>query len=175
MDSGLVILIVMAVALTLIRFLILKRSRKRLDQLSAEMDREIEEFLVGFKPSTFDDFSVLDFRVGVDSYCAPFPHKSSDGELRYSVYLSRREAEEVATIIHELTEWTIGRLIEKLLELYKPLYLQRKQEDRFWIHGTKQRYVLEHVVTTLSETHDASDNLLRERLGKEDIKAWFEI
>jgi len=174
MDNALIVLVAMAVILTLIRFVTMRRSRRRLGQLSTEIDREIKEFLADFTPSTFEDFSALNFKLGTDSYCAPFPHKNADGELEYSVYLSRHDAEDVATITHELTEWTIGRLIEKLLDLNKPLYLKRKQEDKFWMHGTKQKYVLEHVLTTLGETSDTTDILLRERLAKEDIKAWFE-
>ena len=174
MDTRLIILIALAVTLTLIRFLTLRRSRRRFNQLSMEINKEINEFLANFRPSTFEDFSALDFKLGAYSHCAPFPRKDVDGELIYSIYLSRHDAEDVATITHELTGWTIGRLIEKLLDLNKPLYLQRKQEDKFWIHGTKQKYVLEHVLTTFSETIDTSDLISRERLAKEDVKAWFE-
>jgi len=88
--------------------------------------------------------------------------------------LTRSDVEDIATIAHELIEWTIGRLIERLLNLEAPLFLQRKQEDKFWMHGKKQKYVLEHVLTTLGEAADVTNSKLMERIAKEDVKVWFE-
>ncbi|MEM2917484.1 MAG: hypothetical protein QXN63_03920, partial [Candidatus Bathyarchaeia archaeon] len=56
-----------------------------------------------------------------------------------------------------------------------PLYLQRKQENNFWISGKKQKYVLEHVITTLSELDATAKEKLTERLAAEDIKTWLHI
>jgi hypothetical protein len=41
-----------------------------------------------------------------------------------------------------------------MLKLEKPLYLQRKENNKFWVHGRKQRYLLEHIMVTLGEVDD---------------------
>jgi len=150
------------------------KSRKHYRQLAMETQNEVNEFLRNFNPSAFSDFSTLDFRLGRYSHIAPFPSKNIADGWRYEVFLTRSDVEDIATIAHELIEWTIGRLIERLLNLEAPLFLQRKQEDKFWMHGKKQKYVLEHVLTTLGEAADVTNSKLMERIAKEDVKVWFE-
>ena len=133
-------------------------------------EKERDEFIAGFDPSSFDDFSLFGFEVGRESYIAPFPCKHGrDGEWLYIVCLAASEVEDDLTITHELTECTIGRLIERLLALDKPLYLKRKQEDRFWVHGRQRKYLLEHMVTTLAEIGQVESKRLKERLAEEDF------
>jgi hypothetical protein len=69
-----------------------------------------------------------------------------------------------------LTECTVGRLIERILNLKKPLYIERKESDKFWVHGKKGKYLLEHVVTTLSEIGKVENEKLRDRFSEEDFK-----
>jgi hypothetical protein len=129
---------------------------------------EIEEFLKCFCPSFFTDFSFFEFEIDNESFIEPFPRKIS-GEWRYIIHLSHLEVEDLVVITHEITECTIGRLIEKLLCLDKPLYLKRKEENNFWVHGKHQKYLLEHVVATLSEIGHVENEKLKERFAKEDF------
>jgi hypothetical protein len=66
-------------------------------------------------------------------------------------------------------------VIEKLLNLEKPLYLQRKEDDKFWLHGKRQKYLVEHVMATLGEADSLTHDKLKERLGKEEIEAWLNL
>lgn len=88
------------------------------------------------------------------------------------MYFVRSEAEDIDTIVHEITECTVGRLIEKLLQLKKPLYMIRKQEDKFWLSGQQQKYLPEHLVTTFSELGNITREKLQERMALQDIEKW---
>jgi len=134
--------------------------------------QEQETFLKTFNVTPFDDFSAFDFRLGHFSCVSIFP-RLVENEWRYSIFLTGSEAEDIVTITHELSECTLGRVIEKLLNLEKPLYLQRKEKDKFWLLGKKQKYLVEHVIATLGEVDSLSHEKLKERLSKEDIKAWL--
>jgi hypothetical protein len=136
--------------------------------------REQETFLKTFSVTPFDDFSAFDFKLGQFSCVSIFP-KLVENEWRYSIFLSSAEAEDIVTIAHELSECTVGRVIERLLNLEKPLYLQRKENDKFWLHGKKQKYLVEHVIATFGEVDSLTHEKLRERLNKEDVKAWLNL
>ncbi|MEM2975092.1 MAG: hypothetical protein QW821_01550 [Candidatus Bathyarchaeia archaeon] len=174
MDTILLIALASFLGFVLFRFIIMLRRAEKYSQHQKQAQKEKEEFLATFGDTPFNDFSSLEFKIGQYSHCHPFPRKNHDGWV-YTLYFTRRDAEDVATIVHEITEWTIGRVIEKLLNLKKPLYLQRKQENNFWISGKKQKYVLEHVITTLSELDATAKEKLTERLAAEDIKTWLHI
>jgi hypothetical protein len=88
------------------------------------------------------------------------------------VYLAKADFEDIDTIVHEITECTVGRMIERLLQLKKPLYLLRKQENKFWIDGKQQKYLVEHILTTLGELDSISAEKLGERVAAEDIEKW---
>jgi hypothetical protein len=98
-----------------------------------------------------------------------------EGKWKYRIYLSSSEAEDIVTITHEISECTVGRVIERMLSLEKPLYLKRKEDGCFWVHGKKQRYLVEHVMATLGEVDDLTPKKLRERLSIEDAKAWLDL
>ncbi len=89
------------------------------------------------------------------------------------VYLNSSEFRDIVTISHEISECTVGRVIESLLNLEKPLYLLRKEDDRYWVRGKKQKYLVEHVMVTLGEIDTLTHEKLRERLNKEDAKTWL--
>jgi len=139
--------------------------------MKRKIEKETELFLTTFDPSKFTEFDTFTFQVGSFSHVSPFPAQS-DGEWRYTIYLANPEAEEIDTITHEITECTIGRIIERLLELKKPLYLHRKQEEKFWVSGRRQKYILEHLLTALSEFHDIPKEKQQERIAIEDIQKW---
>jgi hypothetical protein len=129
----------------IVRYFLLRKIGKSF----SKNDETNHEFLTAFKSMFFDDFSSLSFRSSQESLIEPFPVKE-DGGWKYTICLSLQDTEDLVTITHEITEFTVGRPIERLLHLGKPLYLERK-EDRFWIRSNEGKYVLEHVVTTLSE------------------------
>lgn len=173
MNIGFVVLTAIVILIAMIRYSLLRRRGEDLRRLSRKIEKDISDFLASFDPSSFSDFSALDFRIGRFSLVSPFPNNDA-GELRYTIYLDKSEVEDVITILHEIVECTIGRVIERLLDLEKPLYIKRKQEDRFWILGKKQKYVIEHVMTTLCEAVDLDDESLKGRLTREDFKAWLD-
>lgn len=166
-----VLFLIFAVVIT-VRYLLVRKTRRKLWKRYYEVLQEQETFLKTFNVTPFDDFSALDFRLGQFSHVSPFP-RLVKGEWRYRIYLSASEAEDISTITHEISECTLGRVIEKLLNLKKPLYLQRKETDKFWVRGKKQKYLVEHVMTTLGETDDLTHKKLKQRLSKEDTKAWL--
>jgi hypothetical protein len=172
MNAGLVVLTIVVVLVALFRYSMFRRRQEHVKKLSAEIEKDISDFLAAFNPATHNDFSALDFRIGQTSLVAPFPNRGA-GEWRYTIYLEKFEVEDEITILHEIVECTIGRVIEKLLNLDKPLYLKRKEDDEFWIPGKRRKYVLEHVVTTLCEAVDVDHHELKDRLAKEDFAAWF--
>lgn len=165
-------LVLVFVLVITVRYLYIRRTGRKFRALHLEALEEQEAFLESFSASSFDDFSAFDFEVGSFSHVSPFPSRNSD-EWRYRIYLESPEADDVVTITHEISECTIGRLIEKLSSLEKPLYLYRKENDRFWVHGAKRKYLVEHVLATLGEADDLTLEKLIERLSKEDAKAWF--
>ena len=139
--------------------------------MKKDAENEIELFLKTFDPSKFTDFDTFAFQVHGFSHVSPFPNRTN-GEWRYTVYLAKAEIEDVNTIVHEIAECTLGRVIEKLLQLIKPLYLLRKQEEKFWVNGQQQKYLLEHFLATLSELDDLPKEKLEERVALQDIKTW---
>lgn len=173
MNIGFVVFAVIVVFVGIVKYVMLQRRRGYLRRLFLKIEKDVSDFLATFNPSSFNDFSAFDFKIGRFSLVAPFPNRDW-GEWRYIIYLNKFEAEDMITILHEIIECTIGRVIEKLLDLDKPLYLKRKQEDKFWILGKKQKYIIEHVMTTLCEAVDFDHKRLKERLAKEDFKAWLD-
>jgi hypothetical protein len=145
---------------------LLKYSRMR-----RRMQEEIDSFLTNFNPSEFAMFDAFDFQKGSFSHVSPFPHRVN-GEWRYTIYLANPETEDVNTIVHEVVECTLGRIVEKSLDLKKPLYLQRKQDDKFWVSGQKQKYILEHLLATIAEFNDLPKEKQTERIAPEDILTW---
>jgi hypothetical protein len=144
---------------------------KRYSKIKKKIEGEQELFIASFDPSKFVDFDAFTFQVGSFSHVSPFP-TYDDSEWRYKIYLASREVEDADTIVHELTECTLGRVIEKLLDLKKPLYLQRRQEEKFWVTGQRQRYILEHLLVALSEFDQISQEKREERIAPEDIEKW---
>jgi len=171
-NPGVIVLVLILSVLFATRYLVLRKTGRRLWHRYREALREREVFLKSFNPSSFEDFSAFDFGLGHFSHVSPFPKQVGD-EWRFRIYLSGSEAEDLQTIVHEISECTIGRLIEKLLNLKKPLYLQRKEDDKFWLHGKRQRYLVEHVVTTLGEAEELNREKLFQRLEKEDAETWL--
>lgn len=172
-NFGFVALILIFAVVITVRYLLVRKTRRKLLKRYYEALQEHETFLNTFDATPFNDFSEFDFRLGRFSHVTPFP-KLVEGEWRYGICLSGSEAEDIATITHEISECTLGRVIEKLANLEKPLYLQRKETDRFWVYGKKQRYLVEHVMATLGEVNDLTYKNLMERLNKEDAKAWLD-
>jgi len=167
-------LVLIFVAAFIARYMWLRRIRKRTSELYFKALQEQETFLTIFVLAPFSDFSLFNFYLGRFnfSYISPFP-ESVEGQWRYKIVLTRSETEDITIINHEITECTVGRLIENLLSLDKPLYLQRKQHDKFWIHGKKQKYHIEHILTTLGEIDELTNEELKTRLNKEDLKTWL--
>jgi len=168
-----VLILIFAVVIT-VRYLLIRNTRRKLLKHYFGALEERETFLETFNVTPFDDFSAFDFETGRFSHVSPFPSRN-DGEWRYRIRLSRSEADVVATIAHEISECTLGRAIEKLLNLEKPLYLQRKEDDKFWVHGKKQRYLAEHVMATLGESDDLTHKELTQRLNAKDVRAWLDL
>ncbi len=156
------------------RYLLMRKARRNVWTRYSEELREQENFLKAFSVTSFDDFDAFDFILGGFSHVSPFP-AMVEGEWRYRIYLSRSEAEDITTIAHEIAECTVGRVIERLLNLEKPLYLLRKEDDKFWVQGRKKKYLVEHVMATLGEVEDLTQMELMERLEKEDAEAWLNL
>jgi hypothetical protein len=152
----------------------MRKARRRFWKRYRAILKEREDFLKTFGSVYFDDFSSFDFKLGGFSHVSPFP-KFVGGGWRYVIYLSPSEVEDIVTITHEISECTIGRVIEKLLNLRSPLYLQRKESDKFWVQGKKQKYLVEHVMATLGEIDDLTNKQLRQRLSKEDARTWLNL
>ena len=171
MDLYAVIFIVFFTAVFVAIFLLRLRYLVRYSKMKKKIEREQELFLATFDPSKFADFDAFTFRAGSFSHISPYPTQK-DGEWRYTIYLAELEAEDLATVIHEITECTLGRVIERLLDLKKPLYLQRKREEKFWVSGQQQKYILEHLLATISEFDDIPKEKQEERMAPEDIKTW---
>jgi len=166
-------LVIILIVATIVRYVLIRRTRKKSLERYSKALQEHEKFLTSVFAS-FSDFSLFDFSLGHFnfSYVSPFPEPVKD-EWRYRIVLSRSESEDISTINHEITECTLGRLIENLLDLEKPLYFQRKELDKFWVHGKKQKYLVEHILATLGEADDLTAEKLTTRLNKEDIKGWL--
>lgn len=173
-DFGFVSLILIFAVVMTVRFLLVRKTRRKSLKHYYEALQEKENFLKTFNVIPFDDFSAFDFRPGRLSHVSPFP-RLVEGEWRYGIYLSRSGIEDITTIAHEISECTLGRVIEGLFNLDKPLYLQRKEDDRFWVHGKKQKYLVEHVMTTLGEVGDLAHEKLKQRLDKEEAKTWLNL
>lgn len=171
-DLGLVLLFLGLGSWSAARIFLMMRSRRKMRSLYDENLREQNTFLKIFNSENFDDFSAFDFLRGPLSFVSPFP-RLIEGEWRYIIYLRRSEVDDVVTITHELSECTVGRVIEKLLNLEKPLYLLRKEDDKFWVNGKKQKYLVEHVMATLGEINDLTHEKLKQRLSREEIDAWI--
>jgi len=152
-------------------FFLRLRYATRRSKVEKRIEQEREFFLANFNPSTFTDFDAFTFRLGDFSHVGPFPAKN-DGGWIYTIFLTKQDTEDIYTISHEIVECTLGRLIERLLLLKSPLYLVRKQGDKFWLSGKHQKYILEHIVATLSELDTTTRKVLEERVAKEDIQAW---
>lgn len=168
--SAAIFIILFAIVFVAI-FLLRLRYFMRYSRMKRKIEEETELFLTTFDPSKSIEFDVFTFQVGSFSHVSPFPAQS-DGEWRYTIYLANPETEDVGTITHEITECTIGRVTERLLELKKPLYLHRKQEEKFWVSGQRQKYILEHLLTALGEFHDIPKEKQQERIATEDIQKW---
>jgi hypothetical protein len=173
-NLGYVVLFLIFAFLIILRYLLVRKTRRKLWSRYYEILQEQETFLKTFGVTPFEDFSAFDFRLGGYSHVSPFPNLVQ-GEWRYRIHLTSSEAEDIVTITHEISECTLGRVIEKLLSLEKPLYLKRKEDDKFWVHGKKQKYLIEHVITTLGEADDLTQTKLWQRLNKEDAKAWLNL
>jgi len=158
-------------AVFVVLFFLRLRYVTRRSKAEKRMQQEREFFLASFDPSTFTEFDTFTFRLGSFSHVGPFPTKNG-GEWVYTIFLTEQDIEDIDTISHEITECTLGRLIERLLSLKSPLYLIRKQDDKFWLSGQRQKYILEHIVATLGELDSTTQKILEERVAKEDIQAW---
>jgi len=152
-------------------FLLRLRLFVRYSREKRRVQDEVDSFLTNFSTSQLTDFGAFEFQLGSFSHVSPFPSKTS-GEWRYTIYLAKPEAEDDGTVVHEIVECTVGRAIERLLELKKPLYLQRKHEDKFWVSGQQQKYLLEHVLATIAEFDDIPKEKQEERIAPEDIRKW---
>jgi hypothetical protein len=171
-NLGFVVLVLIFAVLVITRYLLLSKRERKLWRRYHETLQEREAFLRSFNARPFEDFSAFDFRLGRFSHVLPFP-RFVEGEWRYRIYLDCSEAEDVVTITHEISECAVGRVIERLLRLEKPLYLLRKENGKFWVHGRRQRYLIEHVMVTLGEIGDLTPKKLRDRLNKEDAEIWL--
>lgn len=171
MDLFNIILILFFIAVFVAIFFLRLRYFLGYSNMKKKIEKEHEFFLSIFDPSKFIDFDTFTFQLGNFSHISPFPVQN-DGEWRYVIYLDVSEAEDADTIAHEIIECTLGRIIEKLLNLKKPLYLQRKQEEKFWITGQQQKYILEHLLVSISEFDDIAKQKQEERIAPEDIKKW---
>ncbi len=167
------LILIFTVVIT-VRYLLVRKTRRKFLKLYHEDLEEQEAFLEAFNVSSFDDFSAFDFKHGNFSHVSPFPNRI-EGEWRYRIYLSGSEIDDVVTITHEISECTLGRVIEKLVNLEKPLFLQRKEDNKFLVHGEKQRYLVEHVMATLGEVDDLTHEKLMQRLNKKDAEAWIKL
>ena len=158
-------------ALGIVFFFFRLRSLTRDSKAKKRIQQEREFFLANFDAATFTDFDTFTFRLWSFSHVGPFPAKSDD-EWVYTIFLTKQDNEDIGVIVHEITECTVGRLIEKLLLLKRPLYLIRKQDNKFWLSGQQQKYLLEHIVATLSELDNLPKERLEERIAAKDIQTW---
>lgn len=165
-----IVLIGVLFVVAIVFFLLRLRFFVRYSREKRRVQDEIDSFLTNFNPSELTDFA-FKFQLGSFSHVSPFPSKTS-GEWRYTIYLAKPESEEDDTIVHEIVECTLGRVIERLLELKKPLYLHRKREDKFWINGQQQKYLLEHLLATIAEFDEIPKEKQEERIAAEDIRKW---
>lgn len=161
-NLGFLFLVLIFAMVFIVRYLLGRKTYRRLWTVYNKALQELE------------DFSAFEFRLGGFSHVSPFPRRVDD-EWRYVITLRGYEAEDIVTITHELSECTLGRVIERLLSLEKPLYLKRREEDRFLVHGKRQKYLVEHVMITLGEADNLTPKKLRERLNKEDAEAWLNL
>jgi len=173
-NLGFVALGLIFAVVVVVRYLLVRKTKRKFWKLHNEALEELETFLEAFSVSPFNDFSAFDFRLGRFSHVSPFPSKAG-GEWRYRIYLDGSESDDVDTVTHEISECTLGRVIENLGNLKKPLFLLRKEDDKFWVRGKKQRYLVEHVMATLGEVGDLTHEKLRHRLNKEDAKSWLNL
>lgn len=163
--------LVIIFALCAIFFLLRLRYLTRHSAAKKRIQQEREFFLANFNPSTLTDFDTFTFRLWSFSHVGPFPARSDD-EWVYTIFLTKQDSEDIGTIVHEITEFTVGRLIEKLLPLERPLYVIRKQDNKFWLSGQQQKYLPEHIVATLSELDNIPKEKLEERIAPQDIQTW---
>lgn len=170
MDLRTIVLIAIF-AVGAILFFFRLRYLMRQSEAKRRIQQERKSFLTNFNPSGFTDFDTFTFGLASFSHVEPFPAKK-DGEWIFTVFLAKQDEEDVDTIVHEIAECTIGRLIERLLMLKKPLYLIRKQDDKFWLNGRQQKYLPEHILATLSELDNIPKEKLEERIAPEDIEMW---
>jgi hypothetical protein len=171
MDLSTAVFITLFTVVFVVVFLLRLRYFMRYSRMKRKVGKETELFLANFDPSKFTDFDTFSFLVGSFSHISPFPVQI-DREWRYTIYLTSSEIEDMDTITHEINECTLGRVIEKLLELKKPLYLHRKQDEKFWISGRQQKYILEHLLTALGEFGDIPKQKQEERIAHADIQKW---
>jgi hypothetical protein len=169
--SNITVFLLFFIALFVALFLFRLDRLRRYSEIKRKIEGEQELFIASFDPSKFVDFDAFTFQIGGFSHVSPFP-TVDDGEWRYKIYLASREVEDADTIVHELIECTLGRVIEKILDLKKPLYLQRRQEEKFWVTGQRQKYILEHLLVALSEFDQIPKEKREERIAPEDIKKW---
>jgi hypothetical protein len=158
-------------ALGAVFFLLRLRHLTQYSKAKKKIQQDRDFFLANFDPSTFTDFDNFSFTSWSFSHVGPFPDKS-DGEWVYTIFLAKQDNEDISTIVHEITECTVGRLVERLLLLKRPLYLMRKQGSRFWLSGRRQKYLPEHIIATLSELNDIPKEKLEERIALQDIQSW---
>jgi hypothetical protein len=107
MNLGIVVLILVVSVITLARYLLMGKTRRKMIQHYDQNWQEQETFLKTFNVSPFDDFSAFNFRLGHFSHVSPFP-KLIEDEWRYIIFLGSSEADDIATITHELSECAIG-------------------------------------------------------------------
>lgn len=174
MNLGFAALILVFAVVVIASYSLDRKTRRKFQKRYYEALQEQETFLEAFNVSPFRDFSAFDFKLGRFSHVSPFPSKVG-AEWRYGIFLSSSDVDDVGTVTHEISECTLGRVIERLLNLEKPLYLQRKEDDKFWVHGRKQKYLVEHVMTTLGEVDDLTREKLKQRLNREDANAWLNL
>jgi len=170
MDFNMIVLVVLFIVAVIFFFLRLKLYMEY-SRGKRKIREEVNAFLKNFNLSDFCNYDMLEFQLASFSHVSPFP-KKIDGEWRYIIYLAQPEATDTSTIVHEIVECTIGRVIEKLLQLKKPLYLLRKHDGKFWVTGQQQKYVLEHLLTAMTEFNDIPKEKQEERVAPEDIKKW---
>ena len=124
-----------------VRYLLVRKTRRRLWKLYYEDLEEQKAFLEAFNVSFINYFNAFDFKLGSFSHVSLFP-RLTEGDWRYRIYLSSSEVEDIVTVTHEISECTLGRIIERLLNLERSLYLLRKETDKFRVHGKKQKYLV---------------------------------
>jgi len=169
-DLRTIALIIVLIILSILFFLRLKYATQH-SRIKRKAQREREFFLANFDASKFTDFDMFNFGLWSFSHIAPFP-TNSNGEWVYTIFLAKQDEEDVGTIVHEITECTVGRVIEKLLQLKKPLYLMRKQDNKYWLSGQRQKYLPEHIIVTLSELDSLPKEKREERIAPTDIERW---